>query len=174
MSLTYTSDLGEVITQWAEGMERRTTRAVILPAMKEAWQPVIGIEQANINSISGTLAMSLKARSGGSDWPGITSVFTPPAATPLQVARKWSKSPKRQHHKFAARALQSSSRRYRVFYGPWVESGHAIKYRNKFGELIDTGKRADPHPFAAPAMEAGSESAMQNAEEAILQIILGD
>ena len=171
MSLTMTSDGVDEVIADAVAIGNRATRTAIIPLMKAAWQPVVALEKAGIHDISGALGGSLAARSGKGDYTQRFSVYTPATATVKQVVRRWSKSPRRQHHKFAARALVSGLKRYGVFYGRWVEYGHRIG-RGKTPDEIVGQNSASAH-FAERAYDAGADTALDTAQEAVLDYILG-
>jgi hypothetical protein len=169
---------GEVVVQALEDMGKRAARSVIMPAMKAPWGSVAAAERAGVNSISGALAASLRVRSGAGDRPGRYSVYVSATATVKQAVRKWSRSPRKQHHGFALRAQEFADEtglgRYRIFYGPWVEMGHRLV---KGGPLRHGGRvvgHVAPKPFAGPAFEAGAEQAAEEAANAVTDAVLGD
>ncbi len=152
------------ITAWFDAVGKRAAKLELAPILKKAIAPVIAAEQANIEAgsgteypgrdLSGALAGSLKPRTGGGDRPGIISVYVPATPTTEWLARKWENSPRAQHKIFAARVRSLSDLRYRVFYAPWVESGHRVVHRNKAGQLAFNGKYTTPVEFAKHAEEA--------------------
>lgn len=156
------------IQKWMDAMGKRASREAILPIMKAAAEPLVGLERGNIRSISGALSSSLKVRSGKGDRPGVVSVYIQPSATAKQLTRIWSASPRKQHHQFAQRASESTHRRYSVFYGHFVESGHKIVRK---GRVVG---RAEPVRFAQRAADAGGDEAGNQIIENILSEILGE
>lgn len=172
MSLSIQTDGMQAVTDYIETVGRRAARADIIPLMKAPWGSVVSAEKANIQSETGALSRSLKARAGGGDRPGRFSVYTPATATAKQAAQIWGRSSKPQHKQMAARAMESGFARYRIFYGPWVEKGHRLVRRDAHGFKRQIGM-VKPHPFAAPAFDSQAEHAVEQAENAVLDMILG-
>ena len=174
MSMRIHIDGWQDLARWFDEMGLRASRATILPIMKSAAEPIVALERAGINSLSGALSMSLKARSGPGDFPGRTSVYISASATPKQLVKVWGRSKKMQHRQFAVAASFSTARQYRVFYAPWVEAGHRIVHRDSSGNLVDRGHRAKAVEFAARAADAGSDQAQETIIADILNAIAGD
>lgn len=174
MALTSTIEGGKKLCDWFAAVGSRAGRAVILPIMKAAFQPVVDAERGSITSVSGALAGSLSVRSGAGDRKGRISVFSAPSATTKEAVKVWSGSSKRQHHGFAARAAEAGRKRYRIFYGRFVEMGHRRVRRNKERQLYVAGSPIPAHPFAGPAMAARGMEAAETAEYDILKHLFGD
>lgn len=160
-------------TAFCDAMGRRTSRAELLPILKEGLEPLVSSEKSTLASHnkSGALSTSLTARSGSGDRPGTISVFSAPTATVKQLQATWG-SGRKQQRGWAA-GLSGKGRR-QVFYGPIVHQGHRIVKRGKDGQLHDTGKRTTPVPFAHQAAESLGESQAEAIAEAILTHIVGE
>jgi hypothetical protein len=154
--LSVVIDGGDAVVQAIADMGKRAARGVVLPAMKGPWQAVAAAERAGVKSISGALAASLRVRSGSGDYPGRYSVYVAATATVKMAIKKWSKSPRRQHHGFAQRAQESGLARYRIFYGLWVEKGHRVVRGGPLDHGGHVVGHVPEHPFAAPAFDSGA------------------
>lgn len=161
-------------TAFVDGMGRRTSRDQLLPILKKHFEPVVAKEKSYLakHTRSGALITSLSARSGAGDRPGVMSVFSAPTATTKQLQRTWGKG-RSQQRVWAAKLKKSRGRR-RIFYGPIVHQGHRIVVRNSKGQLIDTGKKTKPIPFALQAMATIGEDNAERAAEEMLDHILGN
>lgn len=159
-------------TSWLDSMEKKLARKEILPILLKHLDPLAASERSFLgdHEISGALAMSLTARSGAGDYPGTISAFSAPTATVKQLQSRWGAG-RKQQRKWAAN-LSGSGRRV-VFYGPIVHQGHRIVKRNKAGELVDTGKRVAPIPFAEQAVDTMGEQESDAAASEILDYIFG-
>lgn len=160
-------------TDFLDSMERKLGRAEILPILLKHLEPLAASERNFLNdhTISGALKTSLSARSGAGDYPGTVSAFSAPTATTKQLQAHWSKG-RKQQRRWAANLAGMSGRRA-VFYGPIVHQGHRIVKRNKAGELVDTGKRVAPIPFAEQAADSMGEAESDAAANEILDYIFG-
>ena len=172
MTLFFETDELQTLRDYLADMGRRASRAELLPILKEHFEPVVAAERSILgpHSKSGALLGSLKARSGGGDYPGTMSVFSAPTATRRALKLAWGRG--RAQQKRWAKGIEPGRGRKAVFYGGFVEHGHRIVRRRADGQLVDTGHRARPVHFALGAMEAVGETQAELAAEAILQHIL--
>ena len=159
-------------TSYVDGMGRRASRDQLLPILKKHFEPVVAAERQFLSghSRSGALMTSLVARTGAGDKPGTMSVFSAPTATTKQLQKTWG-SGRSQQRKWAARLLKKGRRR--IFYGPIVHQGHRIVLRNRKGQLVDTGRKTAPVPFAQYAMDTVGDKQAELAANAIMDHVLG-
>jgi len=175
MTLSLQMDTGDVekFTTYLESMERRASRAELLPILKKAFAPVAEAERDNLanHTISGALASSLSARAGAGDWPGTMSVFSAPTATVKQLQTKWGKGRKQQQG--WAAGLKGKGRR-RIFYGNIVHHGHIMMVRAPGGgyEVSKTHPWVEGIPFATDAMAAEGDAQSEVAAQMILDHIV--
>jgi len=161
-------------TEYCDTMGKKLARKELLPILLEHLEPMAASERDFLedHTISGALALSLRARSGSGDRPGTISAFSAPTATVKQLQSRWGAG-RKQQRKWAA-GLAGASGRRAVFYGPIVHQGHRIVKRNKAGELVDTGKQVAPVPFAQQAVDAMGDEQAEAAGQQILDYIFGD
>jgi len=171
LSVIYQPEDIQAFTNYLEAMGKRVSGQGIRPILLKHLQPLVALEKGNIHSESGALSASLAARAGGGDRPNVISVFSSSKMTRAKLIKKWSGGRKQQRG-WAAK-MEKKGRAKRVFYDEMVELGHRIVYRDKAGELVDTGKRTRPVHFARRAAEQGAEQAMTAAETEVMNFIEG-
>lgn len=153
-------------------MERKASRAALLPILTQYLEPMVDREKAFLSSHnkSGALSGSLAARSGSGDRPGTISVFSAATATSKELESTWGKSTA-QKRGFVTNIKKKTGRR-KVFYSDFVEKGHRLVKVNAAGQGRTVGMVA-PIPFAQQAVDSLGDQQAEAAAKAVLDYIVG-
>jgi hypothetical protein len=147
---------GELYADALAALPGSLARNLVRGVLREALAPMVPAMKANIHRRTGLLAAGLRLRNGRGDRPGRTSVYISSVTT----RQRFASGNRRRKRKVAAGRARD---RYRVYYGPMVEVGHAIVAGGK-----EVG-RVPPYPWMRPAFDALVEQAAQ-----VIETRLGD
>jgi len=167
-------DLEAFTKFYSDVAHRMENRQAIVSILLKHLEPLVEFERSILSShtISGALALSLRARAGSGDRPGTVSVFSSPTATTTELQSTWGSIRGRRQQRGWAAGLSGRGRR-KVFYGNIVALGHRIVKRNKAGDLVAVGV-VDPIPFAQQAVDAFGDAESEAAAQEVLDYIFGD